>query len=157
MSERTTISIISKSGETTQGFQGTRRGLLKGILGFLGALGIGSLFYAASRYLAPGAGGETSKEVVLSEIPVGGTHRFQLGGTPGLLFRQEDGTLKAFSLVCTHLACTVVWNSEKQEFYCPCHDGFYDAEGNVISGPPPAPLERWKTEVRGDKVIVGIS
>ena len=157
MSEGTASRTASKVGETIQLFQETRRGILKGILGFLGALGIGSLLYGASRYLAPGAGGETSKEVALSEIPLGGTYRFQLGGTPGLLFRQEDDTWKAFSLVCTHLACTVVWNPEKQEFYCPCHDGFFDGDGNVISGPPPAPLERWKTEVRGDKVVIGVA
>jgi Rieske Fe-S protein len=24
-----------------------------------------------------------------------------------------------------------------------------------LSGPPPAPLERWKVEVKGDKVIIG--
>ena len=155
MSERTQIHDVPTPGEAIQGIQETRRGVLKGILGVLGALGIGSLLYGASRYLAPGAGGETSKDVPLSEIPMGGTYPFTLGGTPGLLFRQEDGTWKAFSLVCTHLACTVVWNSEKQEFHCPCHDGFFDAEGNVISGPPPSPLERWKTEVKGDKVIIG--
>ena len=155
MPDRNTIHSTATPGTAIPVFQETRRGILKGILGFLGALGLGSLCYGASRYLAPGAGGETSKEVPLGEIPEGGTYRFQLGGAPGLLFRQEDGTWKAFSLVCTHLACTVVWNSEKQEFHCPCHDGFFDAEGNVISGPPPSPLERWKTEVKGDKVIIG--
>ena len=157
MSERTTIPIAPAPGESNRAFQETRRGVLKAILGFLGVLGIGSLFYGASRYLAPGAGGETALEVPLGEIPVGGTHPFTLAGTPGLLFRQEDGTFKAFSLVCTHLACTVIWSPEKQEFYCPCHDGFYDANGNVISGPPPAPLERWKTEVKGDQVIIGVA
>jgi cytochrome b6-f complex iron-sulfur subunit len=157
MNEKTATSAAPKVGETMQPFQGTRRGILKGILGFLGALGIGSLFYGASRYLAPGAGGRTSLDVPLKKISAGGTYPFQMGGTPGLLFRYEDGTFKAFSLVCTHLACTVVWNPQKQEFYCPCHDGFFDADGNVISGPPPAPLERWKTEVRGDKVVIGVA
>ncbi|HYB19798.1 MAG TPA: ubiquinol-cytochrome c reductase iron-sulfur subunit, partial [Thermodesulfobacteriota bacterium] len=61
----------------------------------------------------------------------------------------------AFSLVCTHLACTVTWRPERNEFYCPCHDGSFDPEGQVINGPPPRPLERWKVEIKGDRVIIG--
>jgi cytochrome b6-f complex iron-sulfur subunit len=94
-------------------------------------------------------------EIAIGEIPEGGALPFQYGGAPGILFRAEDGTFKALSLVCTHLACTVSWNSEKREFYCPCHEGFFDAEGKAVSGPPPAPLERWKVEVKGEKVVIG--
>jgi cytochrome b6-f complex iron-sulfur subunit len=94
-------------------------------------------------------------EIALSEISAGGTAFFQYGGTPGILLREDDHTFKAFSLVCTHLACIVTWNAEKKEFYCPCHDGFFDAEGRVLSGPPPSPLERWKVDLRGDKAVIG--
>jgi cytochrome b6-f complex iron-sulfur subunit len=133
----------------------TRRTLLKGLFGFVGALGMGGLIYGIYRFLAPSAGADASVEISLSEIPTGGTYAFQVGASPGLLFRQEDGTLKAFSLVCTHLACTVTWNPEKKNFHCPCHEGLFNAEGHVISGPPPAPLERFKVEVRGDRVVIG--
>ncbi len=86
---------------------------------------------------------------------MGGAYPFQYGTSPGLLFRGEEGSMKAFSLVCTHLACTVSWNPERKNFYCPCHEGLFDAEGHVISGPPPAPLERFKVEVKGDKAVIG--
>ena len=33
------------------------------------------------------------------------------------------------------LGCVV-----KSTYKCPCHGGVYDREGNVVSGPPPAPL-----------------
>jgi cytochrome b6-f complex iron-sulfur subunit len=135
--------------------QVTRRGLLKGVLGAIGAFGLGSVMYAFYRFLAPGAGGGAPVEIPLDEISSGGTAYFQYGGAPGILLRGEDGTLRAFSLVCTHLACTVIWNGEKREFHCPCHDGFFDAEGRVLSGPPPAPLDRWKVELQGNKVIIG--
>lgn len=133
----------------------TRRLLLKGLFGILGGLGIGSIFYGLYRFLAPGAGEKAAVEVSLEDIPEGGVYYFQYGGAPGILLREENGNFKAFSLVCTHLACKVVWNSAKKEFYCPCHDGFFDAEGKVLSGPPPSPLERWKVELKGKKVIVG--
>jgi len=128
---------------------------LKGLCGALSVLGFGFLAYGGYRFLAPDAGGGAPVEIPASEISAGGTVFFQYGGAPGMLLRAEDGTFKAFSLVCTHLACTVTWNGEKKEFYCPCHDGFFDSDGKVLSGPPPAPLERWKVEVKGDKVVVG--
>jgi cytochrome b6-f complex iron-sulfur subunit len=132
-----------------------RRKVLKGFFGLLGAIGLGNVLYALARFSAPGAGGRAAVSISLNEIPEGGTVSFQYGGTPGILFRGEDGSFRAFSLICTHLACTVSWNPEKREFYCPCHEGFFDAEGKVLSGPPPAPLERWKVEVSGEKVVVG--
>jgi cytochrome b6-f complex iron-sulfur subunit len=132
-----------------------RRKVLKGFFGLLGAIGLGHVLYGLARYSAPGAGGQATVSIPLNEIPEGGTVSFEYGGTPGILFRGEDGTFKALSLMCTHLACTVSWNPEKREFYCPCHEGFFDAEGKVLSGPPPAPLERWKVEVSGEKVVVG--
>jgi cytochrome b6-f complex iron-sulfur subunit len=139
------------------GFPATRRVILKGLLGFVGAIGLGSLFYGVYRFLAPNAGASAPVEFSLSDLSPGGTYPFQYGSSPGLLFRGEEGTVKAFSLVCTHLACTVSWNPEKKNFYCPCHEGLFDAEGRVVSGPPPAPLERFKVEVKGNKVVIGVA
>jgi cytochrome b6-f complex iron-sulfur subunit len=133
----------------------TRRKVLKALFGVLGMIGLGNLCYGLYRYLAPGAGGQEAVEIAIAEIPEGNTLPFQYGGSPGILLRAEDGSFKALSLVCTHLACTVSWNPGKREFYCPCHEGFFDAEGKVVSGPPPAPLERFKVEIRGDKVVIG--
>jgi cytochrome b6-f complex iron-sulfur subunit len=155
MSEVTTQTKSTAPLETTPGLSVARRKVLKGILGLLGAIGLGNVLYGLARFHAPGAGGQAAVSIPLNEIPEGGNVLFQYGGTPGILFRAEDGTFKAFSLMCTHLACTVSWLPEKREFYCPCHEGFFDAEGKVLSGPPPAPLERWKVEVSGEKVVVG--
>jgi cytochrome b6-f complex iron-sulfur subunit len=156
MSEQSAqVSPGKKAAGVSLPVQATRRGLLKGVLGAISAFGLGSVIYAFYRFLAPGAGGGAPVEIPLDEISSGGTAYFQYGGAPGILLRGEDGTLRAFSLVCTHLACTVIWNGEKREFHCPCHDGFFDGEGRVLSGPPPAPLDRWKVEVQGNKVIIG--
>jgi cytochrome b6-f complex iron-sulfur subunit len=155
MSREAPQTVTNRGGEEALSIPATRRGLLKGVLGILGALGLGSLLYGMYQFLSPGAGGATPVEIPLSEIPEGGTYHFQYGGSPGILFRGGNGTLTAFSLVCTHLACTVVWKPDKREFYCPCHDGFFDDQGNVLSGPPPSPLERWKVRVEGDKAVIG--
>jgi cytochrome b6-f complex iron-sulfur subunit len=152
VSEEGSETFPAKSGYEAN-VQVGRRTLLQGILGFLGACGLGAVFYGTYRFLAPG--GAAPVEIPLGEIPAGGTRHFQYGGAPGILFRGEDETFRAFSLVCTHLACTVLWKPERNEFFCPCHDGFFDAEGKVLSGPPPAPLERWRVEVKGERVVIG--
>ena len=42
----------------------------------------------------------------------------------------------ALSSVCPHLGCQVHWEGQNDRFFCPCHNGAFDAEGNPISGPP---------------------
>lgn len=44
---------------------------------------------------------------------------------------------------CTHLGCTVNWKEDEHVFLCPCHDASFNAEGTVIDGPPPRPLDRF--------------
>lgn len=133
----------------------TRRNLLKGLFTFVGALGLGGILYGIFGFLARGEGTHAPVEVSVNEIPSGTTYLFQYGGSPGILFHEENGELEAYFLICTHLGCTVIWKPEKKEFHCPCHDGLFDAHGRVISGPPASPLERMKVKVAGEKVIIG--
>lgn len=44
---------------------------------------------------------------------------------------------------CTHLSCTVNWKEQERVFACPCHDASFDADGGVLGGPPPRPLDRY--------------
>lgn len=90
----------------------------------------------------------------LSELPVGGTKAIIYGGVSALVIRTPE-SLRAFSLVCTHLGCLVEWQTDKNEFYCPCHDGRYDEFGDVLAGPPPIPMEQFPVRVEGELVIVG--
>lgn len=72
-------------------------------------------------------------------------------GSPDILIRDTDGSLKAFSAVCTHAGCTVGY--ENGTIICPCHGGEYNAEtGEVIAGPPPAPLEPKKVVEAGGQI-----
>lgn len=89
----------------------------------------------------------------LAELPVGGTKDITYAGTPVMVLRTPE-SLRAFSLVCTHLGCIVQWQTDKNEFYCPCHDGRFDEFGDVIAGPPPIPLDQFTVRVEGETVIV---
>ena len=65
-----------------------------------------------------------------------------------VVFIDRDGDgYRALSAVCRHLGCSVKWDDGGKQFRCPCHGGVYDREGRVVSGPPPAPLERYKVRV----------
>jgi menaquinol-cytochrome c reductase iron-sulfur subunit len=60
----------------------------------------------------------------------------------------------AMSNICTHLGCRVRWVSDQEEFFCPCHNGVYDKDGNVVSGPPPRPLDQFQVKVQGDELFI---
>jgi len=71
----------------------------------------------------------------------------------------ERSTLSygAFVLRKEHLSCRVNWNEESSEFYCPCHAAFFDKNGEVVSGPPPRPLDRYETRLDGDQLFIHLT
>lgn len=79
---------------------------------------------------------------------------FKFGSTPAVLINTQDGKLLAFSAICTHLTCTVSYDSASGTLFCPCHNGRFDMNGNVVSGPPPAPLESFAVEVVGEDIFI---
>lgn len=67
----------------------------------------------------------------------------------------EDGReYIALSNVCTHLGCRIRWITEQDQFFCPCHNGVFDKQGNVVSGPPPRPLDRYETKVEDEQLFI---
>jgi Rieske Fe-S protein len=70
---------------------------------------------------------------------------------PALYIRKnQNGTHTCLSSKCTHAGCPVTWKTDKQQFFCPCHNGWFDAQGKVLSGPPPKPLQQYQiTEENG--------
>jgi len=66
-----------------------------------------------------------------------------------------DGrTFIAMSNICTHLGCHIRWIAEQNHFFCPCHNGVFDNSGNVVSGPPPRPLNRFDVKVDNGELFV---
>lgn len=67
--------------------------------------------------------------------------------------RLEDGFL-AMSSICTHLRCIVPWVEKDDLFECPCHAGVFNRVGEVVSGPPPRPLDlHGLSIVKGNLVV----
>lgn len=78
-------------------------------------------------------------------------------GRKVMLIEQPDGELLAIGTTCTHLGCSVFYRAEEQVWECPCHDGWFDAQGTPTAGPPERPLPRYPVSVRDGKVFVKLA
>lgn len=61
----------------------------------------------------------------------------------------------AYDPRCTHLGCAYTWKPDRDQFFCPCHDGIFDIEGKVVSGPPPRALDHYETKVLSGVLYLG--
>jgi Rieske Fe-S protein len=77
-----------------------------------------------------------------ANLAPGKSRILRYGSLPVLLLRPpgSDRDLKVFVATCTHLNCTVHYQEEKDRILCACHDGVFDTNGRVLSGPPTEPL-----------------
>lgn len=88
------------------------------------------------------------------QIPSGSSFVFSdLKGKSIILANTTKG-YKAISTTCTHLGCQVHWASAKNVFVCPCHNAYFDTDGNTISGPAPQPLEKYNVILDNDNIFV---
>ncbi len=134
-----------------------RREFVKLLVSALGLTAVASLVYPMVRFLAPAAGSTQAKQLTLkkSEIPLGDAKEIAYGGTPVMVINRPDKGFIALSRVCTHLGCLVDYNKAQNRIICPCHGAQFDLEGNVLSGPPPKPLQKLAVKVEGDSIASG--
>jgi Rieske Fe-S protein len=61
-------------------------------------------------------------------------------GAKVVIARRSEGdgaeSFVALSSVCPHLGCQVHWEAHNNRFFCPCHNGVFDSQGNPLEGPP---------------------
>jgi cytochrome b6-f complex iron-sulfur subunit len=117
-----------------------------------------SFLYPVVRFLNPPAVTETAVNEVaagkVQDLKPNSGKIVRFGNKPALLVRVSDAEWKAFSAVCTHLNCTVQYRDSTRQIWCACHNGTYDMNGRVVSGPPPNPLEEYAVNLRGDEVVI---
>ncbi|MFF4831055.1 Rieske 2Fe-2S domain-containing protein [Streptomyces sp. NPDC001315] len=69
--------------------------------------------------------------------------------------RRDDGTLKAYSTICTHALCPIN-KLEGTTLVCPCHGSRFDAlTGEVLHDPATVPLKELPVEVKGGRIVAG--
>jgi len=119
--------------------------------------GVGVIY----KYLSPN---------VLLEIPprfkAGRVENIQPGTTvfepdhSVFIFRERQGYFYALSAICTHLGCTTTWAAEGTPDHkegvirCPCHGSVFSKTGEVLVGPAPRHLDRFKMTLVDDQLVV---
>jgi len=79
--------------------------------------------------------------------------RYPEDAVPRIAVRTPEGKLVAYSQVCTHLSCAVVYDRKENALLCPCHRGAFNIDsGRPTAGPPERPLPRIRIEQRGDQL-----
>ena len=151
----------------------TRREFVNITVGAIGTVIVVSIGVPAVAYvLGPGLKIQKSE----AWVPVGKVDQFKVGEPTLVSFTRTtvngwerttnsigvyvtkpvSGDIYVLSNVCTHLACRVSWKADGQDYVCPCHDGHFDIEGSVISGPPPKPLIRLETKIEDNTLYVKV-
>ncbi|MFQ6014462.1 MAG: ubiquinol-cytochrome c reductase iron-sulfur subunit [Anaerolineae bacterium] len=139
----------------------SRRNFIRFALGFSIVTTLVGVLTPIIGYLWPparGTGGGGARVLVgtTDDLPIGQGKVLPVEEKPVIVVNTAEGGIRAFSAICTHLACIVEWDQERQFILCPCHDGRFNAvTGAVISGPPPAPLPAVKVAIEGDNIYVG--
>src|SRR5512143_3155194 len=126
-----------------------RREFLKKAFALLGLTTLASFLYPLFKYFSPPSEDAGAKRLILSkkELAAGEAKDILVNNTPGVLINRPDQGYVALSRVCTHLGCLVDYQKDKKRLLCPCHGGTYDLSGNVISGPPPKPLQQFPLKI----------
>ena len=145
--------------ETSLAVDHGRRNLLNWFLSTTAGAFLVSVTYPLSRYLIPPDVEESTANTVTlalkpQEVKPNSGQIFRFGSQAGILVKDTNGELKAFSAVCTHLACIVQYRPDINQIWCACHNGHFDLNGRNVEGPPPKPLEQYVVNVRAEQIVV---
>lgn len=86
----------------------------------------------------------------LNSLPAGSAIMFLTPNTNqhAILIHEDDGTVKAFSSICTHQGCVVNFSASTQSLICPCHGSQFDIKtGAVLRRPANRPLESYPIQI----------
>ncbi len=123
------------------------------ILGGVTALETASVFLA---YLQPrlveGEFGSIITAGLVDDFPPNSVTHIPSGRF--YVVRIGDGGFIAVYHRCTHLGCTVPWDSTAQKFICPCHNSQFDQQGTVENPPAPRPLDLFALTIENGEVKV---
>ncbi|MEQ9411588.1 MAG: Rieske (2Fe-2S) protein [Fuerstiella sp.] len=130
------------------------------------AAGYGTLAGHAVRFLYPADTGAGVWQFVctLDRLGVGESLSFTMpSGARVVVARQSaDDDAEAFialSSICPHLGCKVHWEANNDRFFCPCHNGAFDARGAPTEGPPAAAnqhLTRFPLSVQDNLLMIQV-
>ncbi len=126
---------------------------------FLGLWAVGGAGVVAAYMGAPDkneGGGRQVRIGRLDDLRIGEARLVRHGVTPFFVIRTNETSVVALSAVCTHVRCILNYDRERRVITCPCHEGRFDLNGTVLSGPPPRQLPSYEVSMRAGEVFVRV-
>ncbi len=74
-------------------------------------------------------------------VPRGKGAIVKIKGKEHAAYRDRQGELHLMKAACTHVGCTVQWNSFEECWDCPCHGSQFAPTGEVLQCPAVSPLK----------------
>jgi len=128
------------------------------VRGFLSLWGLGFAWVFAAFVRPPRSSRSLTERVLevgdAESLAVGQGKLVRHGSEPIWVVRRDQDNFVGLSGVCTHMHCVLKWSEEQQILLCPCHDGSFDINGNVLGGPPQRALARHSVESQLGKIYV---
>lgn len=128
--------------------------------------GYGIVGLMGGRYLYPARPREKSWlfAAVEREVAHGSSFVFRtpVGEEVTIVRQGATGSARDFvalSSTCPHLGCQVHWQQPQGRFFCPCHNGTFDAAGVATGGPPGEAgqsLPRYPLKLEGGMLFIEV-
>lgn len=140
---RADVQFLASRRRVSKELNYSRRSFVTTIVGFAALIGLG-VALASVKIPTSSSSPVSSQTTASPSSAITNTSNLQVdspvyfeypSGYPNVLFKRNDGSLAAYSLLCTHVCCEVTYDSASNEFYCPCHGSLFDASGRVLRGP----------------------
>ena len=128
-------AILERPNPWTELFEPGRKAISRGLWDYLKENVDYPYYLIRDRF----AGGEAKS---LRAVKRGQGRVIERNGVKVTAYRDTAGTITLRSAVCTHMGCTVGWNTAERTWDCPCHGSRFKPTGDVISGPAEAPLPK---------------
>ncbi len=96
-------------------------------------------------------------EIDLTEAPFNALsepNTWVLHPTEKIILVNDDGTLRAFSSICTHQSCSDFWVFGQSEATCTCHGSKFGRSGQVLNGPAKKDLKQLEVYSQSNSITV---
>jgi glycine/D-amino acid oxidase-like deaminating enzyme/nitrite reductase/ring-hydroxylating ferredoxin subunit len=128
-------AILGRSNPWAELFDPSRKALTRGLWDYLTENVDYPYYMIRDRFAGPDAQSLRAVKRCQGKI-------IERNGTKVAAYRDQAGAVTLRSAICTHMGCTVGWNTAERTWDCPCHGSRFKPTGDVISGPAEAPLAK---------------
>jgi Rieske Fe-S protein len=155
---RGNVEFLASRRSTGREFNYSRKSFIRTMVGFAALVGFGVILGSVKIPATSSSSPSSPAQVASASTPIANTNNLQIdspvyfqypSGYPNALFKRSDGTLEAYSLLCTHVCCECSYIASTNVFYCPCHGSVFDSKGRVTRGPAGSPLPSISLTVDG--------